>query len=81
MIIDKNKPLGLKKLWKLVHQEEQLAHAAYHLHTGMVADLCSRRDLLIDMIAEHPKNIYTRRAISSMVIRGLSGHEGEKKPE
>ncbi len=71
-----------KRLWKMAREEQALARAAYPLDMMDVhSAVCKRRDLLIEMIARHPKCIYTKLAVMCQIIDGLSGNERELKVE
>ena len=72
--------MKLKKLYKLARQEDEIAisllqHNMLDNHSAIIA----RRNALMDAIYVHPENKFSRRAISSQIITGLSGNEDELK--
>jgi hypothetical protein len=77
----KRRTIPLKRLWRMCRDEEALATIAYRHRLDEVHECCRRRNLLMDAIFHHPDNIYSRGAISSRIIHGLSGHEDRLKDE
>lgn len=74
--------MKLDEVYRLARFEDDLARTCYTSgRFDAHNQCCTRRDVLIDHIYHHPDNIHSRRAISSRVIAGLSGHEDELKYE